>query len=34
VAGPVDRMSMAARILRNPLLVGTSTQHGCELYIR
>src|SRR5215831_18405775 len=34
VAGPVYRMSMTARVLRNPLLVGASTQHGCELYIR
>jgi len=34
VAGPVYRMSMAPRVLRNPLFVGASTQHGCELYIR
>ena len=34
VAGPVYRMSMTACVLRNPLLVGSSTQHGCELYIR
>jgi hypothetical protein len=34
VAGPVYRMSMTARVLRNPLLVGASTQHGFALYIR
>ena len=34
VAGSVYRMSMTARVLRNPLLVGASTQHGFALYIR